>query len=143
MDEVPYVAMPMRVVFGAGAVAQLGAEVERLGAKRALLISTPGRASMVREVARGLQIAGIFDQAVMHTPIAQVEAARAMASSLEADCCIAIGGGSTIGFGKAIALSSSLPVLAVPPASFLPGATHPFGNPDGVPKENGPQPQVL
>src|SRR5204863_154349 len=64
MDKFTYVAMPMRVVFGAGAVAQLGAEVERLGAKRVLLISTPGRASMVREVAHGLQIAGIFDQAV-------------------------------------------------------------------------------
>jgi maleylacetate reductase len=38
VDKFTYVAMPMRVVFGAGAVSQLGAEVERLGAKRALLI---------------------------------------------------------------------------------------------------------
>ena len=93
MDKFTYVAMPTRVVFGAGAVAQLAAEVQRLGAKRALLISTPGRAQMVRAIARGLQVAGIFDQAVMHTPIKAVEAARDMASSVEADCCIAIGGG--------------------------------------------------
>src|ERR1051326_430535 len=114
MEKFVYVAMPTRVVFGAGAVAQLGTEVERLGAKRALLISPRGRAQRVRAVAGGLQVAGIFDQAVMHPPIAAVEAARAMAKSLEADCCITIGGGSTIGFGKAIALTSSLPVVAVP-----------------------------
>src|ERR1700757_4822271 len=101
LDKFTYVAMPTRVVFGAGAAAELAAEVQRLGAKRALLISTPGRAQMVRSIARGLQVAGIFDQAVMHTPAKAVEAARAMASSVAADCCIAIGGGSTIGFGKA------------------------------------------
>src|SRR5205823_8752229 len=98
-------------VFGAGAVAQLAAEVQRLGAKRALLISTPGRAQMVRAIARGLQVAGIFDQAVMHRPIKAVEARRDMAGSVEADCCIAIGGGSPIGFGKAMALGSWLPVV--------------------------------
>jgi len=36
MDKFTYVAMPTRVVFGTGAVAQLATEVERLGAKRAL-----------------------------------------------------------------------------------------------------------
>src|SRR5437764_9214390 len=143
MDKFTYVAMPMRVVFGAGSVAQLAAEVERLGAKRVLLMSTPGRASMVREVARGLQIAGIFDQAVMHTPIAQVEAARAMAGSLEADCCIVVGGGSTIGFGKAIALSSSVPVLAVPTTYSGSEMTTIWGISEGGAKKTGRDPKVL
>jgi len=135
--------MPMRVVFGAGAVSQLGAEVERLGAKRALLISTPGRAQMVRDVARGLQVAGVFDQAVMHTPIQQVEAARAMAASVEADCCITIGGGSTIGFGKAIALSSSLPVLAVPTTYSGSEMTTIWGISEGGAKKTGRDAKVL
>src|SRR3954464_8077999 len=143
MDKFTYVAMPMRVVFGAGAVSQLAAEVERLGAKRALLISTPGRASMVREVSRGLQVAGVFDQAVMHTPIAQVEAARAMAKSLKADCCIAVGGGSTIGFGKAIALSSALPVLAVPTTYSGSEMTTIWGVSEGGAKKTGRDPKVL
>ena len=34
--------------------------------------------------------------------------------SLNGDCCLAIGGGSTIGLGKAIALESPLPIVAVP-----------------------------
>ena len=37
-----------------------------------------------------------------------------MARELGADCCVAVGGGSTIGLGKAIALTSPLPILAVP-----------------------------
>jgi maleylacetate reductase len=51
---------------------------------------------------------------VMHVPIETAEAARAVAKELNADCCVAVGGGSTIGLGKAIALTSELPILAIP-----------------------------
>ena len=36
-----YNGLPSRVIFGAGSIAQLPAELDRLGAKRALLLSTP------------------------------------------------------------------------------------------------------
>ena len=77
-----YVGLPTRVVFGAGAVGELAGEVERVGAKRVLLISTPGRAEMVRAVSKGLSVAGVFDQAVMHTPLEVVSAARDLAVAL-------------------------------------------------------------
>ena len=64
-----YNGLPSRVVFGPGAVAQLPAEVARLGAKRVLLLSTPGRAGMVAAVSKNLPIAGVFDKVVMHTPL--------------------------------------------------------------------------
>jgi len=143
MEKFTYVAMPTRVVFGAGSVSQLAAEVERLGAKRALLISTPGRAGMVRVLAKGLGVAGLFDQAVMHTPIAAVEAARAMAKSVDADCCVAVGGGSTIGFGKAIALTSSLPVVAVPTTYSGSEMTNIWGISEGGAKKTGRDVKVL
>src|SRR5919205_1926003 len=143
MEKFTYVAMPTRVVFGAGAVSQLAAEVERLGAKRALLISTPGRADMVRSVAKGLSVAGLFDKAVMHTPIAVVEAARAMAKSVDADCCVAVGGGSTIGFGKAIALTSLLPVVAVPTTYSASEMTTIWGISEAGGKKVGRDPKVL
>ncbi|HWI38083.1 MAG TPA: maleylacetate reductase, partial [Burkholderiales bacterium] len=143
MDKFTYVAMPMRVVFGPGRAAELAAEVERLGAKRPLLISTPGRAAMVRGVAKNLDVAGVFDQAVMHTPLAVVEAAREMARSANADSCIAIGGGSTIGFGKAIALSSSLPVIAVPTTYSGSEMTTIWGISEGGGKKVGRDPKVL
>ena len=58
--------------------------------------------------------AGVFDRAVMHVPIETAREAREQARALKADCAVAIGGGSTTGLGKAIALESSLPILAIP-----------------------------
>jgi len=116
MKSFTYVSLPSRVVFGAGSVAQLPAELEKLGAKRALVLSTPGRAASVKAVAAslGARCAGIYDKAVMHVPVDVAEDALRAAKALAADCCVAVGGGSTIGLGKAIAASAGLPVLAVP-----------------------------
>jgi maleylacetate reductase len=50
----------------------------------------------------------------MHVPIETAREAREVARQLGADCAVAIGGGSTTGLGKAIALDSGLPILAIP-----------------------------
>jgi maleylacetate reductase len=111
-----YAGAPSRIVFGAGAVSGLAAEVDRLGTKRALVLTTPGRSTSVRATVAGLgeRLAGIYDKALMHVPVEVALDARRVAQELHADCCIAWGGGSTIGLGKAIALTSGLPVIAVP-----------------------------
>ena len=111
-----YNGQPSRVVFGPGALEKLGAEIERLGAKRALVLSTPEQRATAEDVSRrlGARSAGVYAKAVMHVPIETAEAARAVAKQLNADCCVAVGGGSTIGLGKAIALTSELPILAIP-----------------------------
>jgi len=116
MKSFTYVSLPSRVVFGAGMVSRLSAEVEKLGATRALVLSTPGRAADVKRIAEtlGERYAGLYDKAVMHVPIEVAEDARRVAQELGADCCVAVGGGSTVGLGKAIALTTGLPVLAVP-----------------------------
>ncbi len=116
MKPFTYVGLPIRVVFGAGAVAQLPAEVDALGAKRALVLATPGREADARRLTAplGARVAGVYAGAVMHVPVEVAEEARRVARELGADCCVAIGGGSTVGLGKAIALTSGLPVLAVP-----------------------------
>lgn len=105
-----------RVVFGAGSLQNLEREIDALGARRALVLCTAEqRASAERVKALiGERCAGIFDGAVMHVPIETAREARAAASAMDADCAIAIGGGSTTGLGKAIALESSLPILAIP-----------------------------
>jgi maleylacetate reductase len=143
MNPFTYAALPVRVVFGAGRVAELAAEVERLGAKRVLLLSTPGRAQMVSALAQALPIAGVFDQAVMHTPLEEVEEARALAAKARADCCVAVGGGSTIGFGKAIALSAGLPLVAVPTTYSGSEMTTIWGISEGRAKKTGRDPKVL
>lgn len=143
MKRFVYSGLPSRVIFGSGSVKKLSEEIDRLGAKRILLISTPGRAAMVLSISKELKIAGTFDKAVMHTPIDVVNEAREMAKSLAADCCVAVGGGSTIGFGKAIALTSSLPVIAVPTTYSGSEMTTLWGLSEGGLKKTGRDPKVL
>ncbi|GAD20249.1 maleylacetate reductase [Acidovorax sp. MR-S7] len=112
-----YQARAQRVVFGAGSLARLPEEMHALGLCRALVLCTPAQRAQAEQVAVLIgpaQVAGVFDQAVMHVPIGTAHAAREAARARGADCAIAIGGGSTIGLGKAIALDTDLPVLAVP-----------------------------
>jgi maleylacetate reductase len=111
-----YQANPSRVVFGAGALQHLAREIDALGAKRALVLCTPEQVASAQRVADllGRRAAGIFAKAVMHVPIESAREARAEAARLGADCAVAIGGGSTTGLGKAIALDSGLPIVAIP-----------------------------
>jgi maleylacetate reductase len=140
-----YNSLPTRVVFGAGSVKQLPDEIAKLGAKRALLLSTPGRTSMLLPIRNSLggMLAGTYDKVVMHTPVEGAEEVRALAKSLNADCAVAVGGGSTIGFGKAIALTSGLPVVAVPTTYSGSEMTTIWGLSEGGAKKTGRDPKVL
>ncbi|MFF4585636.1 maleylacetate reductase [Streptomyces sp. NPDC001388] len=111
-----YEALPMRVVFGTGSLRQLPQEASRLGLRRILVLSTPGRRALAERagVLLGEAYAGLFAEARTHVPADLAEAARAAARATGADGCLAIGGGSSIGLGKAIALTTGLPVIGVP-----------------------------
>ncbi|AWB47336.1 maleylacetate reductase [Gemmobacter aquarius] len=106
----------MRVRFGAGVRHSVGDEMEALGLSRALVLTTPQQAETGREFVRllGRNAVGLFDKATMHTPVAISEEATAEAIRLAADCVVSIGGGSTTGLGKAIALRTDLPQIVVP-----------------------------
>src|ERR1700742_4069 len=116
MREFIYDQAASRVVFGTGTVKCLADEVKRLGAGPAIILSTPEQRTSAEAAARqlGQLAAGVFAEAVMHVPVETARRARETAARLNAGCCVAIGGGSTIGLGKAIALESGLPILAVP-----------------------------
>ncbi|MFY2837354.1 maleylacetate reductase [Achromobacter xylosoxidans] len=112
-----YTSHAQRVVFGPGSLAGLADELDALGLRRALVLCTPPQRAQAERAAALLgagRLAGIFDQAAMHVPIEIARQARRTAQELDADCAVAVGGGSTIGLGKAIALESGLPVIAVP-----------------------------
>jgi alcohol dehydrogenase class IV len=111
-----YHALPARVVFGAGTLACARDELERLAVTRALVLTTPAQAEHGRAVTAliGDRAAGMFHGATMHTPVGVTAAALAVARELGADGVVAIGGGSTIGLGKAIAVRTGLPQLAIP-----------------------------
>lgn len=111
-----YASFPGRVLFGAGRLSELPDEVARLGARRAIVLCTPEQRAAAEPVAASLgeRAAGIYDRAVMHVPLEAAQAAREFARAHDADCCVAVGGGSTVGLGKAIALTSELPIVAIP-----------------------------
>ena len=144
-DSFVFFSLPGRVVFGAGCLSTLPQEVQALGAQRALVLCTPEQRGVAEQVSQqlGARSAGIFDQAVMHVPIETARLARARAAELGADLAVAVGGGSTIGLGKAIALDSGLPIIAIPTTYAGSEMTTIFGITEGGIKKTGRDPKVL
>ena len=95
-DFVLQMRMP-RVVFGAGSLRQVRHEVELIGAERALVLSTPGQKALAERVVAllGPHAAGVFSEATMHVPVETVSAAEDVVQLIDANCLVAIGGGST------------------------------------------------
>ena len=111
-----YTANPGRVVFGEGTIGRVPEEIERLQLKRVLLLSTRGHERAARQLAQRLgdRATDVFPGAVAHTPVAVTERAMELVRDLKVDGLISIGGGSTIGLGKAIAWRTDLPQLVIP-----------------------------
>ncbi len=135
---------PMRVRFGAGARHLVAEEMERLGLSRALILTTPQQADTGAEFAAalGAQAVGVYSGAAMHTPVAVSEEATAQAIALGADCVVAVGGGSTTGLGKAIALRTDLPQIVVPTTYAGSEATGILGQTEGGRKTTITTPKV-
>ena len=105
-----------RVLFGVGVRNTVADEVRRLGCSRALILSTPPQSSSALDLAAALKdmSAGVFSRAAMHTPVEVTEDALRHVQEINADCIVAIGGGSTTGLGKAIAYRTDLPQIVIP-----------------------------
>jgi maleylacetate reductase len=134
-----------RVLFGIGSIDTLADEVKQLGARRALVVSTPAERPFAEDASRRLGdvAAGLFTEAVMHHPIETVRAARERARELDADCYVTIGGGTTTGTGKAIALETGMPVIAVPTTYAGSEMTPIYGITEGGVKKTGRDRKVL
>jgi alcohol dehydrogenase class IV len=108
--------LPTRVVFGSGTLSSVGAEIERLGAARALILTTPQQEVQGRKLGSALDslFAGIFSDAAMHTPVEVTERALAVMRDCRAECIVSLGGGSTTGLGKALALRTGIKQICIP-----------------------------
>ena len=140
-----YQALPMRVVFGAGSLAKLPDEVAALGLTRVLVLCSPEQEKTGKQVADALggHAAGVLPEARMHVPIEVANRARDLARELGADGCVAVGGGSAVGLGKAIALEHDLPVIAVPTTYAGSEMTPVWGLTEGGQKRTGRDIRVL
>jgi maleylacetate reductase len=144
MEAFVYTGLPGRVVFGEGALKQLAAEVERLGARRAFVITTPHQKAdgEALGVSLGSSFAALYSNATMHTPVEVTDDALAAAKAAGADCLVALGGGSTIGLAKAIALRTDLPQIAIPTTYAGSEMTPIWGLTSGARKDTGRDPAV-
>lgn len=116
MFEFEFQANPSRVIFGSGTINKVPDELTRLGLSKALILCTPQQGKQANDLGKILQgrTAGIFAEATMHTPVAVTEKALEFARSSQADSVISIGGGSTVGLGKAICFRTGLYHVTIP-----------------------------
>ncbi|MET0456866.1 MAG: maleylacetate reductase [Mycobacterium sp.] len=134
-----------RVIFAPGARARLATETDRLGLRRLLVVCTPGNAELAADVARplGAALVDVYAHATMHVPARVAADAVSRAEALHADGCIAIGGGSAIGLGKAVAKDTGIPLIAVPTTYAGSEMTPIWGITDGGRKRTGRDVTVL
>jgi alcohol dehydrogenase class IV len=116
MDPFQYVSHANRVIFGQGKRNLAKEELVNLGIKKAIVIATPQQVDLANEIGEVIaELCGhIYTDAVQHVPIETVKEAQSIVERLNIDGLVAVGGGSSIGLAKAIALDTSLPILAIP-----------------------------
>jgi maleylacetate reductase len=139
-----HTSLGQRVLFGSHRAAENTARaVADLGAERVLLVAGRSSARVAHDVAGTLPVVASVDEVAQHVPAERAASAVALAESSRADLVVTIGGGSATGLGKAVALRTALPLVAVPTTFAGSEATDVWGlTTDGV-KETGSDPRVL
>jgi maleylacetate reductase len=139
-----HVTLGQRVLFGSGrATENLASEIDRLGAKRVMLVASEFEAAMVAGVTGGIEVALPWRDVAQHVPVDVAERARAAAAEHGVDLLVSVGGGSTTGMAKAIALTSGLPIVAVPTTYAGSEATNVWGLTEASRKRTGVDDRVL
>lgn len=131
-----------RVLFGSGrAAAYLAAEVRRVGAGRVMVVASNGE--LAGRVCRDVAVVHRFGDVAQHVPVETARAARAAAAEHGADLLVSVGGGSATGLAKAVALTTGIPVVAVPTTYAGSEATNVWGLTEGRTKTTGVDDRVL
>ena len=91
----------------------------------------------------GGRVAGRWHEVVQHVPVELAERARAAVTDADADAVVCLGGGSSTGLAKAIALTHRLPIVAVPTTYAGSEMTTIYGLTGGRHKQTGTSPDVL
>ena len=140
-----YEGRPQRIIFGPGRLAEAPDAVRAMGGSRALVLSTAEQRATGERVAAvlGSLKAGFFAGAIMHTPVEVTERAVAIFEEHGADCVVSVGGGSTTGLGKAIALRTDAPQLVIPTTYAGSEVTNLLGETAGGEKRTRRSPKIL
>ena len=146
MQPFEYEGLPSRVIIGAGYLDRVAGDAQRLGGKRVFLIHDPLTEQWAKQIAGGLRGTAdvrVWGQVQQHVPIDLAEPAREAVDVHGSDLVVSIGGGSSTGLAKAIALSHNLPIVAVPTTYAGSEMTTIYGLTGDRHKQTGKSPQVL
>lgn len=110
-----YRSDPVRVVFGAGAVAALRDEADFHNISRLVVLCSKSRADLVRRLTAAVadRRADICEASVPNLPRAALERFIDELKRAKADGFVVFGGGSPIGLAKAAAAATKLPYIAI------------------------------
>jgi maleylacetate reductase len=145
MGPFTYESLPGRVVFGPGRVSTVAAEVEALGCERVFLVVDGQAKALGDAVAEDLgpRLVRRWDEVAQHVPVELAERARAAATDAGVDVVVCMGGGSSTGLAKALALSHHVPIVAVPTTYAGSEMTPIYGLTGGRHKQTGKDLAVL
>lgn len=136
--------LPQRVVFAPGeAPDAVAAELAVAGKSKVMLIASEREAELAAPIAEALPIVMHHDEVVMHVPTEVASRARTAAEASGADVIVTVGGGSTTGLGKAVAMTTGLQIIAVPTTYAGSEATSVWGLTHGANKTTGVDAAVL
>ncbi len=138
------VSWPGRVIFGVGTLDRAASEVRRLEARRVLVVHGASGLDAAQRVteALGESAVGTFEDVRQHVPEDAAVAAVERARERDVDGVVTIGGGSATGLGKAIALDTGVPILAIP-TTYAGSEVTPIYGITGEHKRTGRDPVVL
>ena len=133
-----------RVVLDAGGAGRhIAEELDRIGASRPMLIAGNTERRFADGVAARMPVAVRWAEVVQHVPVELAERARKAAVQAGVDVLVSVGGGSTTGLAKAVAMTARVPIVAVPTTYAGSEATPVWGLTENREKRTGLDPGVL
>ncbi|MEU7818750.1 maleylacetate reductase [Pseudonocardia sp. NPDC049154] len=136
--------LPQRVRFATGEAAEhLAQEVRNLGATRLMVIASRPQRVVAERLVTDLPVAIWHHDIAMHVPRPVAERTCHIAALHAVDCLVSVGGGSTTGLAKAVALKTALPIIAVPTTYAGSEATPVWGMTEDDHKQTGADPRAL
>jgi maleylacetate reductase len=136
--EFTHATLGQRVLFGTGkAAGNVAAELDRLGTTRPMVIASASGRRAAATVLAGAPSVLWWDEVVQHVPVTIAERARSAAAGHRADVLISVGGGSATGLAKAVALTTGIPIIAVPTTYAGSEATNVWGMTEDRTKRTG------
>ena len=139
-----HLTLGQRVLFGTGlAATHVAQETARLGATRIMCIASEFERGFAEIALAEVPVTLWHTDVVQHVPIANAVAARQAATDADIDLIVCVGGGSTTGLAKAVALTTGIPILAVPTTYAGSEATNVWGLTEEATKTTGVDDKVL